>query len=294
MIRNMHYVSAVGIIFSLMLSVNVLSQADFTASVTVGCTPLGVKFEIDPSTVDMDTIEVIDWHFGFGDTITGIDPDTVVYGEEGVYTVSMVINNYFSDRVVQANYITVHRTVDAAFRYEEYASNYNYRFIPLDEITDASATYFYMWRYNELTGSDSRSNDYVVDMSTQYNAIDTVTLDTGSYSVMLRIEDTYGCSSRSELIVQVSAEIQVPNVYAPASGNFYIIDPQNLNTVLDFELYNRYGQLVFSQVAPIINWNGQTNSGQDLGTGVYFYLLKSVGGDPADKYNQNGFIHLYR
>lgn len=271
-----------------------MAQADFTADTTEGCTPLQVKFSIDESTVDMDTITRIDWYFGFRDTITSLDPDTVTYLNEGLYTVVMVINGYRESAVVKPDYINVHRTVRSVFRHEEYAPGNNYRFIPLDQITDASITYTFMWRYFKLTGVDERTHNYIVTISNQEIAIDSVTLDTGLYQVALRIDDDYGCQSRFTDTVRVYASIPLPNVFVPRYENFYIIDPQNLNTVLKFEVFNRYGLLVFSQTSPIINWDGKSNSGLELNTGVYYYILEAVEGDPVNRYNQRGFIHLYR
>jgi len=271
-----------------------MAQPDFTADVTEGCTPLHVKFSIDPASVDMDTIDRIDWHFGFGDSISVIDPDTQVYENEGMYTVAMVINGYRESAIVKTDYIIVHRTLRSIFRYEEFALGNNYRFIPIDEITDPSATYFYMWRYHKLTGVDDRSHDYIVNISNQEIAIDSVTLDTGTYEVGLRIEDDYGCSSNYSTLVQVFESIQIPNVFVPDVEKFLIIDPLNQNTVLKFQVFNRYGLLVFSQESPIINWDGKSNTGIDLNTGVYYYILESVEGDPAERYEQLGFIHLYR
>ena len=48
----------------LILIMPVTAQADFRASTTEGCTPMRVKFAIDQTTVDMDTISRIDWYFG--------------------------------------------------------------------------------------------------------------------------------------------------------------------------------------------------------------------------------------
>jgi PKD repeat protein len=272
----------------------VMSQADFTASETSGCTPMHIKFTIDETTVDLDTVASIDWYFGFGDTITSLNPDTVIYENDGLYTVTMVVNGNLSSPIIKTDFILIHRTVSAVFRFEEYASNFNYRFIPLDEITDSLATYFYMWRYNEITGTDTRANDKIVNIDNQEMAIDSVTLDTGVYRIALRVEDTHGCISQFERLVEVVTQIKLPNVFAPETQDFYIIDPNNINTVLNFQVFNRYGLLVFSQVSPVINWNGKTNSGQDLTTGVYYYVLKSALGDSNARYNQNGFIHLYR
>ena len=272
-----------------------MAQPDFTANITEGCTPLHVKFSIDPASVDMDTITRIDWHFGIADSVNAIDPDTVIYEEEGLYTVVMVINGYVESAVVKTDYITVHRTVLSAFRYEEYAPGNNYRFIPVDQITDPAATYYYHWHYNKVNGTDIRNNDYTVNINNQDIAIDTVTLDTGNYQVILRIEDSYGCASQFEdNTIWVYSSIRIPNIFMSAYDDYYIIDPKNLNIILRFQVFNRYGLLVFSQTSPIINWNGKSNTGQYLNTGVYYYILEATEGDTTGRYNKTGFIHLYR
>lgn len=271
-----------------------VSQGDFIADVTSGCSPLAVKFSIDESTVDLDTIDFITWNFGIGDTVNAIDPDTVVYFEGGEYTVSMAINGNRASAVIKEDYINVYQTISAAFRSEEFAPK-TFRFVPLDVITDTSARYDYMWRYNKTDGSDSRSTDYTnINYLNQGTAIDTMSLDTGTYIILLRVEDTYGCMSRFETRLTVLEEIEIPNVFVAQPGSFFIIDPQNLSTVLNFKVFNRFGTLVFEQEAPIINWDGKTSWGRDLVTGVYYYILQSTQGDTTERYSQNGFIHLYQ
>ncbi len=286
------------LIIQLLLLVSGQAQTNFTASETTGCTPFLVRFVLDPSTVNTDTITNVEWYFGIGnvaDTVANAT-NTVEfeYTEEGDYTVTMVVNGYLSDAIIKTDYITVYRTVSSVFRYEEYATNHNYRFIPRDEITDASATYFYNWRYTELTGNDQRLNNYIITIDDQESAIDSITLDTGAYRVTLWIDDTYGCFSRSEQIVQVYDVLELPNVFVVRSGDFYIIDSQNENIILRFQVFNRYGMLVFEQEAQVINWDGRTNTGKELNIGVYYYVLEVIRGDTSDRFNQNGFIHLYQ
>lgn len=276
-----------------------LAQVEFTADITQGCSPLSVKFSIDPSTVDADTVSSAEWLIGIRDsTLTSLDPDTFIFRRGGVYTVSLVINGNTDAAVTKTDFITVYQTVSAVFRSEEYAANHNYRFIPLDKITDSTASYIYMWRYSRANGEVIGSNDKIVKILNPLNAIDTFQLDTGIYNVGLRIEDTYGCISRSMQRVIVAEEVIIPNVFCPGQEEFYIINPQNLNTVLKFQVFNRYGVLVFTQTAPIINWSGQTETGAKpgayLNTGVYFYVLESIEGDPEGRYNKQGFIHLYK
>ncbi|MBN1599524.1 MAG: gliding motility-associated C-terminal domain-containing protein [Bacteroidales bacterium] len=282
------------IILQTLLLSGLKAQADFTASVTEGCTPLSVKFSVDPATINVDTVSYITWNFGIGDTINSLDPDTVTYLRDGEYTVTMMINGDRDNAVVKERYIIVHRTLRSVFRYEEYAPGNNFRFIPMDEITDTAATYLYLWRYQKTTGTDNRDNSYTVNIENQEIAIDTITLDTGIYRVSLNISDSYGCSSTSGSTVKVFNELIVPNLFMPEYDGLFEINPQNINTILKFQVFNRNGLVVFEQIAPVIQWDGRTNRGIDLNTGVFFYILESTVGDPAEKYIQNGFIHLYR
>ena len=40
---------------------------------------------------------------------------------------------------------------------------------------------------------------------------------------------------------------------------------------VEFQVYNRWGQLVFETDDPDLNWNGQNFSGEDLAAGTYYY-----------------------
>ena len=279
------------------------SQTDFSASVVEGCTPLEVKFNIDTTTVDMDTVDYITWDFGLSDTINSIDPDTITYLMSGEYTVIMTINGDDDNPVTKTNYITVHETLPATFRYEEESSptglNLTYNFIPLAEITDTSLTYFYIWRYDLINDDSSltsiRFQENVVTYENQDMASDVIVFpDTASYLVRLRLADSRGCESETQQILNIIASIDLPNVFIPESHPFYIIDPQDLNIVLSIKIYSRTGMLVYQQKAPIITWDGRTSSGLDLNTGVYYFILESVEGDPQGQYDQTGFIHLFR
>ncbi|MBN1950802.1 MAG: gliding motility-associated C-terminal domain-containing protein [Bacteroidales bacterium] len=273
---------------------NLSAQAGFTASSVEGCTPFSVAFQIDESTVDMDTISRIDWYFGTGDTVNAISPDSMIYDTEGVYTVTMVVNRHHENPVIKTDYITVHRTVSAAFQYEEYAPNNNFRFIPADEITDVSASYTFLWDYMKEDGSDSRTNSYAVTLANQLNAVDSVTLDTGVYVINLTITDNFGCESSFSQRLSLAGELVIPNIFFPEVEEFFIVESRSLTTAIRFQVFNRYGLLVFTQTAPTIAWNGKTNNGTPLSSGVYYYILEILDGSAGEPVSQRGFIHMYR
>ncbi len=272
---------------------SVQAQTDFSASDTSGCTIFHVHFSIiSPSLKSSDTIK---WYFGFGDTLRLIGKNSVdtVYTQEGQYDVTLVVNK--NTPVTKANYITVHRTVKAFFRNEEYAAGNSYRFIPYDVISDPSATYFYLWSfYDSLRASTIHTDNKIVTTSDPLNAIDSFTFYSGLFKVRLKLTDIYGCSDSWEEPFTATDSIVLPNVFVPDRPEFYEIDPKDISIVLHFQVFNRYGMLVYEQEDPHILWDGRNSQGLELNTGVYYYTLNATHGDLEKKYTKKGFIHIFR
>lgn len=73
--------------------------------------------------------------------------------------------------------------------------------------------------------------------------------------------------------------VNLPNVFSPnGDGSNDTFTPMNCPAFVqevDFEVYNRYGAKVFEKIgATELNWDGKTQNGSDLSSGVYFYLAK--------------------
>jgi gliding motility-associated-like protein len=272
----------------------VKSQTDFTANGdTVGCTDFHVTFTI--TTPSLSATDSIKWYFGFGDTVRSVGTSTmdVVYTQEGQYNVSLKIKNHPS--AIKENYIKVHKAINALFRAENYAAGNSYRFIPYVQITDPVATYLYMWSYKDsIAGTTIPGPTKTVTISNPLNAIDSFTFNKGLYEIKLRLQDSYGCISAYQIPLSINDSVLLPNVFAPDGQQYYEIDPKDISIVLHIQVFNRYGMLIFEQEAPRILWDGLTFSGKEVNTGVYYYILKATQGDPSGKYDQKGFIHLFR
>jgi len=285
-------------LISLLIIANIQAQVDFSANQTEGCTVMRVKFTPDFDSVNPATISSIKWHFGYGDTIVSLNPDTVNYTQMGQYTVVMIINNQTGNAVVKNNYITVHPTVNAFFETElldASSGTFTYRFLPTSQIIDHNATYSYTWQYTNTENGIMNTETHIVDYSNPSLAVGSFAFDTGIYRINLQVTDNYGCASSYERALTLAGEITpIPNVFVPEVHKFFIIDPQDISIVLSFKLFNRNGMVLFQQEAPIINWDGKSSSGYDLNTGVYFYILEATQGDYLGRYNKKGFIHLYR
>jgi len=91
------------------------------------------------------------------------------------------------------------------------------------------------------------------------------------------ITDSYGCSATDYVIVRVipSNEPVFFNTFTPngdSNNDFFYIG--NLEKYPDnkLEIYNRYGQLIFTKNKYENDWNG-TYLGQEVPSGTYFYIF---------------------
>ncbi|MBT0607271.1 T9SS type B sorting domain-containing protein [Aequorivita echinoideorum] len=60
------------------------------------------------------------------------------------------------------------------------------------------------------------------------------------------------------------------------------------------EIFNRNGRLVYEFQNYTNQWVGQTTDGEELPTGVYFYVINLSGNDPVFGTNTNGWIYINR
>jgi len=88
--------------------------------------------------------------------------------------------------------------------------------------------------------------------------------------------------------------IIAPNVFTPnGDGDNDVFEVRsNDNNVVSLKIYTRAGVLVFSIEAKLCLWDGRSQSGQQMATGVYYYTAEVRGSSP--KVSKSGFVHLFR
>ncbi len=89
-------------------------------------------------------------------------------------------------------------------------------------------------------------------------------------------ESNKGCgSAMDEVFIKVYDKIIIPNAFSPnrdGINDTWNIEPLDLFTDADLQVYNRYGQLVFRNIGYIKPWNGTRNN-TSLPVGTYYYIL---------------------
>ena len=61
-----------------------------------------------------------------------------------------------------------------------------------------------------------------------------------------------------------------------------------------FQIFNRHGRMVYDFVNYTNQWGGQTNEGEELPTGTYYYVIQLNGEDALFGSNYNGWVYVNR
>lgn len=117
----------------------------------------------------------------------------------------------------------------------------------------------------------------------------------GLYRV--EVMDALGCTSLDSVTVTVEdCDIVIPNIITPNGDgvNDVLVLASPSVEPLHFDVYNRWGQLLFTREARVVQWDGREGvTAQEVPDGTYFFIVHAVfpNGDPLDR---TGFIEVRR
>ena len=117
--------------------------------------------------------------------------------------------------------------------------------------------------------------------------------ETGTYYAEA-VDIMTGCISLTRTAVSVLEELQTGNCIIPQGISPNVSPGLNDNFdlssfgVTEIMIFNRYGTLVYSRNNYTNEWRGQTNDGEDLPVGTYFFTMIYRNG--TDKYS--GWVYL--
>ena len=94
---------------------------------------------------------------------------------------------------------------------------------------------------------------------------------------------------------------ELPNAFTPngdGRNELFVPYPFCFIDRVEFQVFNRWGQVVFETQDPSLNWTGVNLKGEDLAEGTYYYVCKvferRVSGVPQRPVALSGFIELVR
>ncbi len=223
-----------------------------------GCAPLTVAFA-DTTGGGTTTVQ---WQLGDG-TTRADSAFTHVYNTPGSYDVSLSVRNpagCTGDTVLQ-QVITVYPPVSAQINA---APNPVYSDAPVVQVTGAGSANIISWWWD--LGAATPATAAVQAVSATFPSVP------GTYPVLLVVSTTNGCMDtvRSMVTVIRPGVIEMPNVFSPnndgQNDRFIPLDYTGAEGVM--EIYNRWGQLIFTSRNLAQGW-----SGQDAPAGTYYYIV---------------------
>ena len=97
------------------------------------------------------------------------------------------------------------------------------------------------------------------------------------------------------ILVEVPTTIIIPNIFSPngdGTNDQFFINNTGMKS-LNCDIFNRWGQLLYSITAPDQSWDGKTPNGLAAPEGTYMYILEALGLD-GKTYKQQGTVTLVR
>ena len=103
----------------------------------------------------------------------------------------------------------------------------------------------------------------------------------------------------AQLCLDECSNYVLPNVFSPNNdkvNDLYIPLKTTYVEKVDFQVFNRWGLLIFRTDDPDINWDGKImNSNEVVSPGVYYYICEVF--EPRlsgiESYTLTGFIHVF-
>jgi gliding motility-associated-like protein len=99
-------------------------------------------------------------------------------------------------------------------------------------------------------------------------------LESGLYEIEVTFNDTTMCSSvTAQTIIELESCVIPQGISPNGDGMNDVFDLSSYN-VSKLEIFNRNGTLVYSKTNYTDEWHGQTNDGDELPVGTYFYTME--------------------
>jgi gliding motility-associated-like protein len=213
-----------------------------------------------------------------------LDPD-IVESVFGPKTVQHIVSNGFcSDTVTEI--VNLDNLIKASFQ----APN---EVCPKDAVTinNTSIGHLVSWSWSFGDGETSTNQNPTSHLFPNTAAGKT-------YTVSLVVQDNLGCydTTTQQVVKLQSCYITVPNAFTPnGDGKNDYLYPLNgfLATNLEFQVFNRYGQLVFETRDWSKKWDG-TIGGRPQQTGTYMWTLRYTDGPSGKNFFLRGASVLIR
>jgi gliding motility-associated-like protein len=104
-------------------------------------------------------------------------------------------------------------------------------------------------------------------------------------------------AASSSVCVENCPVYELPNAFTPnGDGQNDIFRPYLARFIesVDFKVFNRWGQIVYTTTDPNLNWSGTNNNGKEVSDGVYYYTCEAFENLGQTPIMLSGYIELIR
>ena len=199
--------------------------------------------------------------------IEGADGPSLVVSESDVYTVIVYDNqcDSYAQDSVSVNYQQI---PIANFENELYEVCPNAT-IPIEvniiaDFENNADSYVISWNYNGNILPDE-------------NSLTLEVLNAGNYEFTITSTSIADCSYSYSINVMELESCVIPQGISPNDDGYNDTFDLSSYNVSSFKLFNRWGELVYSKVNYKNEWKGQSNQGDLLSVGTYFYVMNYDG-----------------
>ncbi|WP_240348376.1 gliding motility-associated C-terminal domain-containing protein [Longitalea arenae] len=256
-------------------------NADFTHELLYGCKEDTVNFRHHAN----NGVNQWNWNFNNEGSSTLQNPQHI-FNRFGPKQITLVVSNGVCKDTV-ASTVLLDNYMEAHFLYPEILC-------PRDKavFTDSSIGKIISWNWDFGNGNGSSLQNPLPE------SYPPVAIGSRIYNIRLIVENNIHCFDTAVYQMKVvnSCIIDVPNAFTPnGDGKNDYLYPLNAwkATDLKFNVYNRYGQLVFSTNNWTKKWDGRIN-GAMQSTGVFVWMLQYTLMDTGEKITKRGTTVLLR
>ena len=234
--------------------------ADFTVSPTTLCQGITNIFT-DNSSAPNSTVTAWDWDFGDGTPHLSVQNPTHKYNAPGSYDINLIVRNSVgcaSDPFTASVLVNLQPVVDAGWSFVVPEGTV----IQLNPTVNDSSVVSFLWTPQGDILDPTVLRPVFAAMTDQVYT--------------LTVTGPGGCNDADSMSVKILKPFKVPNVFSPNKDNindFWVIKNLSDYPGVKVDVYNRYGQLVFTSVGYSQPWDG-TYNGKPMPVGTYYYIIK--------------------
>lgn len=266
-----------------------LPDVDLSVVGNTGCYPITVEFT---NTTSPSLVQDCFWDFGNGDTSVVCGTVQNTFYNPGFYDVQLTVTSpqgCVNDSVFD-DLVEVYDYPQAAF--SSYPNPVQI-LTPTVQFTDSSSNdvVSFSWSFMDSVNNIVASSN---DENPNYTFPDDFVQN---YKVELVVTNQNGCTDTAYGLQVINGfyAIYLPNTFTPNGDNkndIFKVEGENIGMLnFSFEVYNRWGELIFFTDNPYEGWDGKDKSKSDyVQNGVYLWKVKArdkVSGKVSD---YNGYV----